>query len=517
MRHFSNQSTKLHMNRFTFSGNMGNSSSELPVASIPDAYVAVSICFYAKIRVMNATPEVKEMLVKLDQEITAKCGINRGALVDHYGTLKMKVGTRSTFFPSVGEANATLGTFFAIRLLEEMHDLGYGLITSTDLARECDNTTWYFAKSEISGKSRARARICCIGPGDGGRFSMRPMSNKLVLVRHDEHVKQAVMLALGDSWPSGVRSTKDLIACGERIHEIGLNGCWGWADEYGINTRKVFCNLVGRMGGLNWRLHAASNLTGTVDSYFFLHDPTYSAHSNEFCMLTLTNRDRLRLINCNELSQPLERAISSAGFPVQEKLDYHGCQEIKVHGNPWCTAADQESLAARRSISRVMEVFRQYGYTILSAIDISRRLYDKATILFRKNSNSTNCRFACLSLTRVDKIRFLDFPADVLTSMKDALYEFYPMGVRNEVPLPDSNLEINVNGFPWAARGRGMGTSTKGEPQYHMRAALGKMMAIAADYGWTVCISADVSSKMGGGRNAKHPYDVHSIYFGGHP
>jgi hypothetical protein len=38
------------------------------------------------------------------------------------------------------------------------------------------------------------------------------------------------------------------------------------------------------------------------------------------------------------------------------------------------------------------------------------------------------------------------------------------------------------------------------------------MMAIAAQYGWYVSLSADVSSKISGGDN-KHPLDVHSIYF----
>ena len=102
----------------------------------------------------------------------------------------------------------------------------------------------------------------------------------------------------------------------------------------------------------------------------------------------------------------------------------------------------------------------------------------------------------------------LDFPIDVGVAMRDALYKFYPMGVRNEVQLPDSNLEINVNDWPWIARIR----SSKGGAQYHMRAALGKMMAIAAQYSWYVSISADVSAKISGGKH-KHPLDVHSIYF----
>ena len=483
---------------------MGNSASELPVAPIPDAYIAISICSFSKIRVMNATPDVRSMLMRLDQEITAKCGISRGPLIDYYGTLKMKVGDNFTFYPNQGKEKATLGKFFALRLLEEMYNLGYNLLISSDLARQADNATWYFAKSGVPGENRAPARICCIAPGGGGGFSAG--NNKLVLLHHDEHIKQAVMLALGDAWPNGVCSTEDVVACGEQLHEIILSGIWGWTHEDGINTRRTICNLIGRMGGLNWRLLASSNLKGTADSYFFIYDPTFSAHPNDFCMLTLAKTDRFRLINCNHLLGPLESAIASAGLSIQEKLDYYGCHEVKVHGSPWCSY-DNEAINARRSISRVMEVFGQHGYTPLYAIDISRRLTDKASIVFRKNPYPMNCKYACLSLTSVDRIRLLDFPIDVGVAMRDALYKYYPMGVRNEVQLPNSNLEINVNDWPWVAMGM-----SKGGAQYHMRATLGKMMAIAAHYGWFVSISADVSAKISGGDN-KHPLDVHSIYF----
>ena len=477
-----------------------------PVSSIPDAYIAVSICSFAKIRIMNATPNVRRMLTRLDQEITAKCGTSRGPLIEYYGTLKMKVGDKYTFYASMGKERATIGKFFAIRLLEEMYNLGYNLLISSDLARLADNATWYFARSEVPDENRAPARICCIAPGGGMRN--QDGMQKLVLLHHDEHVKQAVMHALGDAWPNGVSSTKDLKVCGEQLHEINLNGIWGWTHKDGINTRRTICRLVGRLGGLNWRLLASTNLKGTADSYFFIYDPTFTAHPNDFCMLTLAKTDRFRLINCNHLLEPLESAIASAGLSIQDKLDYYGCHEIKVHGNPWCSY-NKEAITARRSISRVMEMFGQHGYTPLYAIDISRRLTDKASIIFRKNPYPMNCKYACLSLTSLNRIRMLDFPIDVRVAMKDELYKYYPMGVNNEVQLPDSNLEINVKGRPWIANDH----MTKGGAQYHMRATLGKMMAIAAHYGWFVSISADVSAKVIGSSKNKEPLDVHSIYF----
>ena len=92
--------------------------------------------------------------------------------------------------------------------------------------------------------------------------------------------------------------------------------------------------------------------------------------------------------------------------------------------------------------------------------------------------------------------------------MRDCIYQFYPFGVENEVNLPDSNLEINVRGNPWIAT-----AFSKGSDFYHMRAVLGKMMAVAAQHGWNVSISTNVSAEVGGRQNHRYLVDVHSIYF----
>ena len=472
------------------------------VTAIPGSYIAISICYNSKIRVMNVTPEVRKMLVILDQEIEAKHESTRGRLKDYYGTIKMYVGDKNTFAPQRGKKRATLGKFFTLRLLEEMYKLGYNLVTSSDLGKQLNLNlpTWFFAKvAKPDGNIRCGlSRVCCIAPGGG---------NKLILLHHDEDIKQAVTLALGESWPKGVSKTVDTTVLGETLHEITLNGSWGGTEDDGINTRKAICNIVGGMGALKWRLITSTNLKSTTDSFFFVYDPTFTAHPNDFCMLTLSGTDRFRLINCDHLLEPVEMSITAAGLSIQEKLDYYGSHEIKVHENPW-GLSDHEAILARRSISRIMEVFGQNGYTPLYAIDISRRLTDKASILFRKNPDPVNCKYACLSLTSLNRLRLLDFPVDVAVPMRDCIYQFYPFGVENEVNLPDSNLEINVRGSPWIAT-----AFSKGSDFYHMRAVLGKMMAVAAQHGWNVSISTNVSAEFGGRQNHRYLVDVHSIYF----
>ena len=495
-----------------FIGIMGNQSSELAVAgrnsvaSIPDSYIAISICPSSKIRVMNATADVKLMLIRLDTEIAAKCGYTRGPIIESCGILKMNVGDNLTFHPGVGKSKATLGKFFIIRLLEKMYNLGYELLVSSDLARQSDNSTMFFSKSKVPHENRRSARVCCIAPGGAPGNDHSFKSNRLVLLKHDELVKTAVLLALQEAWPNGVREQEEVTSCGEMLYEITLRGFWGSTNEDGINTRKAICNLVGRMEGLHWRLLAPINLKGTDDSYFFIYDPTFSASSTEFCMLTLAKNDRFRLINCNQLLGSMEKAISSAGFSIQKKHCYHGSNEIQVYGSPW-ESSGFEAISARRSISQIMRVFGESGYIPLCAINVSRSLTEKASILFRKIPHPVNCRYACLSLTSMDRLRLLDFPGGVMVQMRDILRKFYPPGIKNELWLSGSNLEIDFKGYPWATH---IKTMKVGEA-YLMRAVLGKMMAVAAQHGWNVSISADVSSKCNA--QALQRLGVDSIYF----
>lgn len=275
-------------------GNMGIVTSEEPVAPIPDAYIAISICHDAKIRVMNATPEVKEMLTNLDQEMTMKLGSTRGPLVEHYGTLKLNIGSIETFTPGHSASRSTLGKVFTLRVLEEMHNLGYSFVTSSDLARVQDNATWFFAKSEISKENRGKGlngRICCIAPSGFPRFNSR-----LVLLHHDELIKEAVMQALKEGWPSGISGSKDEELLDETVHEVYLKGNWGGNEADGVNTRRTICGIIGRMAAINWRLLTSTNIKGTADIYFFIHDPTYSGQPDDFCILSLGKHDRFRLI-----------------------------------------------------------------------------------------------------------------------------------------------------------------------------------------------------------------------------
>ena len=489
--------------------------NEMVVAYQPDAFVVIGISGRNRIRAMNVPPEVHAALSRLDQEIQAKTGTATDPLHEHYGTLKMQVGPGwLTFAQGGGKEQGTLGKYFVLRLFEEMYALGFNLVVSSDLARVGDNATWFFTKSSAPQGSR-RTRVCCIAPGGA-------TNDKLTLLRHDEHVQQAVLLAIADCWPKGIVHAQAASAAGENLTEIKLNGRWGWTHDDGINTRKLICNMVGRMGGLNWRLIAATNLKGTTDSYFFMHDPPYTAHPNDMVMIALCKMDRMRMINCNHLFPQLQTALSIAGLNIQENIDYYGCLEVKIQGTPW-HSSNIEAIQARRAISRVLEMMAAHGYVPYYAIDVSKSDTDKASILFKKEPHPMNCKFACLALTGVNRIRLLDFPLDVGVPMRECIYQCYPFGVQNEVPLPDCNLEINLNGWPWQSY-----EPEKGAASFHAKAMLGRMMRIAEQHGWFCVLSADVSCKTEPGpghhghtsihdrhghQDNRRPVDVHTLYF----
>merc|ERR1711974_368643 len=105
-----------------------------------------------------------------------------------------------------GKTAATLGKLFCIRLLEEMHKMGYDLQISSDLAR-CSVVIWNGPQSTTGtlffrkvASERPTAKVVCVAPG---------RTDTIVLMNHNEKVKNAVENAIKDAWPSGILSQGD--------------------------------------------------------------------------------------------------------------------------------------------------------------------------------------------------------------------------------------------------------------------------------------------------------------------
>lgn len=152
-----------------------------------------------------------------------------------------------------------------------------------------------------------------------------------------------------------------------------------------------------------------------------------------------------------------------------------------------------------------METLRNRGYEVVSTFDISRKVTDKSVILFRK-VESAKMRFACLGLSSADHLRIINFPPETARIIRDCVIQNYLPGIEAERERDaGSVLQLDLRGPPW---------TQNSSYNLHARSMLIMVLKEAANLGWRLVASADVSAKYVHQENGPdYPIDVHSLFF----
>ena len=109
------------------------------------------------------------------------------------------------------EEVATSGKFFCLRLLEELHKMGYDLqISAASTQARLAADTLFFRKVTCE---RPKAKVVCIAPWK---------QDTIILLNHNESVKREVENAIMDAWPSGIQRQKDEEVSGHTVHVIKM-------------------------------------------------------------------------------------------------------------------------------------------------------------------------------------------------------------------------------------------------------------------------------------------------------
>ena len=93
--------------------------------------------------------------------------------------------------------------------------------------------------------------------------------------------------------------------------------------------------------------------------------------------------------------------------------------------------------------------------------------------------------FACITLNRRDRIRFLNFPPDVVRDMAGVIRSAWPRGIDSERAY-NKALEIKVYGNPW-------GTDRAGDDD--ARRLVRRLLEGLYDRGWVLQAAVDITKK----------------------
>ncbi len=414
---------------------------------------------------------------------------------DKLGAYQLKL-PGSPFWLTANKETSTLGKLFATRVFEEMYALGYDFVCSSDLSRLYDNSSWFFARARQP--ERSRRDVVCVAPGG---------ADKIVTVKGDDAVRATLEQAIRESWTKGIQSESTIAGRHGTIHEFKLRGMpFTSTGEQATMCRVMVLAVVAHMGRQRWRLLAATSLKGGTDTLFFVRDEEYVLAPGELAMVSLNRHDRLRLINFDEVAKAVVRGAILKGYQQKdpEEREYHGVHEFKVRGSPF-HCSGQSAVASRRLICQVLQDLAASGWYCMNTIDVSRRLTDKSVFLFRRAQPFPSARFACVALTDVNHLRFIDFPPQAKDALREALIRGYQPGVSQELVSDELCHKVTLSGRAWV--------SQTGYTQ-HARVALMSVLDEAARHGWYLKASADVSAKFVHQKNGPdYPLDVHSWFF----
>lgn len=103
-------------------------------------------------------------------------------------------------------------------------------------------------------------------------------------------------------------------------------------------------------------------------------------------------------------------------------------------------------------------------------------------------------RFASVSMHDGDKLRFLNFPTEIITLAVDLVNRFWPKGLQRQAPSYGS-VELKLCGYPW----RGSSSDA-----VHARRFLNRVLQHLFDAGWVLTCRTDIS---------KVVYDLDTMLF----
>ncbi|GAA5852609.1 hypothetical protein JCM9279_005528 [Rhodotorula babjevae] len=221
--------------------------------------------------------------------------------------------------------------------------------------------------------------------------------------------------------------------------------------------------------------------------------PTYAA-------LHLARSDRVRLVGFPpSVIQPVHDAIwGSWALGIQKESTFDPVSyEFKLKGNPWYGQGEQ-AVPSRRLVSHLLACLSSQGWHLASAVDLSRKGYDKDTLLFRSGPPIRRQVFS-VSFNQGDKARIIDPPSEEVKDAFFAATSSWPAGIQSQALKEPGAWQVKLRGYPWY--------TSSGSEVNHARLLACNILSALDGLGWELIGSVDISQ---GGEGQ----DLDSWFFG---
>ena len=132
-------------------------------------------------------------------------------------------------------------------------------------------------------------------------------------------------------------------------------------------------------------LFSNANARGSTDTLYFKHDPNIT--ETDLASMQIDIPDIIYMVKFPDSLCAAAKEVIEEFWPKGIQAVEGAGHRFKLTGRPFCRALDrsyQDSVYARRLMSKLMEKFASHGFMVQTGMSLSRNLDQKCNFLFRK-------------------------------------------------------------------------------------------------------------------------------------
>ncbi len=208
-----------------------------------------------------------------------------------------------------------------------------------------------------------------------------------------------------------------------------------------------------------------------------------------FASVSLHTTDRIRFLQFSPEEIAKIRATIQYFWPrgIQTERPYSVSYEFKLRGTPWYgSGTGPDAVPAQILMREVFSRLYSMGWIMTASTDISRKGYDKDTLVFRKQPvPPPAATWIAVSFKQSDKMRFLGAPPDLIAAMSQMLKSMRRLQSEAVKTTADNYHEFKLLGNPWYA---------SGEDTMATRQLILKLVETLEMQGWSLYACIDQNS-----------------------
>ena len=214
--------------------------------------------------------------------------------------------------------------------------------------------------------------------------------------------------------------------------------------------------------------------------------PSYTpaVFQSTFASVSLHKHDTIRFLRFPQQDIEALRGVIHASWPkgIQEERLYGGSHEIKLRGYPWGEGYSGSDIKARILMREVFAHLFSVGWILHISTDVSKKEYDKDTMIFRKQATPPPSEWVSISFHRADRLRLGGASNAMITSFRGMLQGMHKLQSEEWKDQSLNAYEFKILGNPWLA---------SGEETMEVRILILGMLETLERDGWSLYASVD--------------------------